>query len=121
MPSLSAITIAAFGTTALIAGVTTLLDPSHSLVILNLPDSARPAVLGNGLAAVGMGIYYILGAFQENKTFFAMTVPMRGLTALVFWAQGGPWRMPAVWEGGAAVVTGLALVWERVGVKEKSS
>lgn len=121
MPSLSAITIALFGITALLAGASTTLNPSLSLSTLNLPESARPAVLGNGLASFAMGLYYTLAAFQENKTFFVMTVPMRGLTALVFWGQGGPWKMPAVWEGGAAVVTGLALVWEGVQVKEKRS
>lgn len=112
MPSLSAITIALFGVTALFAGISTLLSPTLSLSTFNLPESARPAVLGNGLAAFAMGQYYILAAFQENKTFFMLTIPMRGLTALVFWGQGGPWKIPAIWEAVAAVVTAVALSWE---------
>jgi len=54
-----------------------------------------------------MGIYYTLAAYQENQTFFIATVPMRSLTALVFWRQA--WIAPAVWEGGGAVLTAVAL------------
>lgn len=57
-----------------------------------------------------MGIYYTLAAYQENRTFFFLTVPMRMLTATVFWSQGGAWKLAGMWEGGGAVVTGLALV-----------
>ncbi len=47
--------------------------------------------------------------YQDNQLFFAMTVPMRLLTATVFWSSGGPWRLPALWEGLGAVSTALAL------------
>lgn len=56
-----------------------------------------------------MGLYYTLAAYQNNTTFFKLTVPMRLLTTIVFWTQGGPWRMPAAWEGLGAISTGLAL------------
>jgi hypothetical protein len=56
-----------------------------------------------------MGIYYTLAAVQENRAFFKLTVPMRMLTASVFWAQDGGWRMAGLWEGVGAVATGAAL------------
>lgn len=57
-----------------------------------------------------MGLYYTLAAYQENTAFFCLTVPMRLLTTLVFWSQG--WTMPALWEGGGAILTGAALAWK---------
>ena len=57
-----------------------------------------------------MGIYYSLAAYQENRSFFKLTVPMRLLTATVFWGQGGTWKVAGLWEGAGAVLTGLALL-----------
>ncbi|KAL7793061.1 hypothetical protein V8C37DRAFT_379163 [Trichoderma ceciliae] len=74
---------------------------------LNLPPGAMPAVKGNALAAIGMGIYYTLAAYQNNTAFFAATVPMRLLTATVFWGQD--WKAASIWEGGGAVLTAAAL------------
>jgi hypothetical protein len=106
------ITIAAFGTTSLVAGIITLLRPATTLSTLQLPASAIGAVYGNGLAALAMGIYYNLMAYQNNRAFFIATVPMRMLTTMVFWSLGGPWRAPAAWEGLGAFATGLALILE---------
>jgi hypothetical protein len=57
-----------------------------------------------------MGIYYTLAAFQENRAFFFLTIPMRMLTSTVFWRQGGDWKIASIWEGGGAVLTGVALM-----------
>jgi hypothetical protein len=65
---------------------------------------------GNSLAAIAMGIYYSLAAYQENRSFFKLTVPMRLLTATVFWGQGGMWKGAGLWEGVGAGLTGLALL-----------
>jgi hypothetical protein len=65
---------------------------------------------GNSLAAIAMGIYYALAAYQENRAFFYLTVPMRSLTATVFWRQGGQWKIAGLWEGGGAVLTAVALM-----------
>jgi hypothetical protein len=67
-------------------------------------------MLGNSLAAIAMGIYYTLAAYQENRTFFYLTVPMRLLTSLVFWRQGGEWKIAGAWEGGGALITAGALM-----------
>ncbi|KAK0717806.1 hypothetical protein B0T26DRAFT_710896 [Lasiosphaeria miniovina] len=50
-----------------------------------------------------MGIYYTLGACQNNRAFFLATVPMRLLTTAVFWGQN--WRAAALWEGIGALLT----------------
>ncbi|CAJ2501521.1 Uu.00g043740.m01.CDS01 [Anthostomella pinea] len=117
MPSPAALTIYAFGLTALLAGIGSLLDPAGSLPQLGLPYACVAAARGNGLAAIAMGLYYSLAAYQENTAFFAVTVPMRSLTTAVFWAQG--WRLPAVWEGAGALATAFALLlWGRAAAGE---
>jgi hypothetical protein len=57
-----------------------------------------------------MGIYYTLAAAQENRTFFYLTIPMRLLTSMIFWIQGGEWKVASIWEGAGAFLTALALM-----------
>lgn len=113
MPSYTAYTILAFGATSLLSGAYSLLFPDALLSTFSLPASALPAARGNALAAIAMGIYYTLASVQENRAFFAATVPMRLLTATVFWMQGGGWRVPSLWEGIGAGLTGVTLLLER--------
>jgi hypothetical protein len=108
MPSIVGFTIYVFGVTALLAGISSLIDPSSTASQLNFPLACTPVARGNALAAIGMGLYYSLAAYQENTAFFAATVPMRLLSTTVFIAQG--WTVPAVWEGVGAVATGIALL-----------
>ncbi|KAM0421236.1 hypothetical protein ACHAPT_010958 [Fusarium lateritium] len=110
MPSPVQITITAFGVSAFVSGVSTLINPSYTLEFLNLPLAAVPSVRGNALAAIGMGIYYSLAAYQNNAAFFAASVPMRLLSASIFWFQG--WQAASVWEGAGSIATGLALLWQ---------
>lgn len=79
MPSFSALTIYLFGATAFGAGVHTLL--------FSCP--ATPEMKANSLAAIAMGIYYPLAAYQENRAFLVATVPMRTLSAMVAVGLGG--------------------------------
>ncbi|KAK2789419.1 hypothetical protein FQN51_002701 [Onygenales sp. PD_10] len=121
MPCLSSITIYTFGLSSLILGIHNLLHPATILASLHLPPTVLPSSNANSLAAIAMGLYYTLAAYQRNKSFYALTVPMRLLTTTVFWNQapvgveGDGWRAAALWEGGGAVVTGLALGWEVLG------
>lgn len=112
MPSYTSTTILAFGVTSFLTGGYTLVSPSSVQSTLELPPSSLPATRGNGLAAIAMGIYYTLAAVQENRAFFVATVPMRLLTATVFWGQGGGWRAASAWEGIGAVLTGVAMLVE---------
>ncbi|KAJ7046375.1 hypothetical protein C8F04DRAFT_1064105 [Mycena alexandri] len=103
MPSLAAFSIYGFGLTSFVAGVFALLDPASSAAQIGIPSISIPAARGNSLAAVGMGIYYTLAAYQEDGTFFMLRVPMCQLTTAVFWNQG--WKVPAIWEGSGALLT----------------
>lgn len=121
MPSPAAATIYAFGLTCLASGIYTLLDPTSAAAGLGFSLACIPVARGNSLAAIGMGIYYTLAAYQENRTFFILTVPMRLLTTAVFWNQG--WKLPSVWEGSGALLTlgALALGRRTVDGREKVS
>lgn len=123
MPSLAALTIHLFGFTCLVAGVHNLFRPGAALSSFHLPGAALPASNGNALAATAMGLYYHLAAFQENRAFFAATVPMRLLTAAVFVFFSGAeeeargiWRVAGLWEGAGSLLTAAALVWEAKGL-----
>lgn len=119
MPSLPATTISLFGLTSLLLGLTNTLHPTRSLATFALPTAALPALKASNCAAIAVGIYYLLAAWQENRAFFVLTVPMRLFTAGVFWGASkgnGAWRAASVWEGGGAVLTGCALgveMWQR--------
>jgi hypothetical protein len=114
MPTATAVTIYLFGFTALAAGIFNLISPQHALANLALPNmkEVQPASDAMALAAIAMGIYYSLAAWQENRRFFMLTVPMRLLTATVFWRHGGPWKTPAIWEGAGALLTAAVMVLE---------
>ncbi|RFU76542.1 hypothetical protein TARUN_5706 [Trichoderma arundinaceum] len=100
-------TILAFGATSFVSGIASLISPALMIDSLSLPSGAVPAVKGNALAAIAMGIYYTLAAYQNNTAFFAATVPMRLLTATVFWGQD--WKAASIWEGTGAVLTATTL------------
>ena len=114
MPSVAAITIYAFGASAFNHGVNNLISPRKALATKQLPDAALPALNGFSVAIIGIGIYYILAAYQENRVFFTMTLA-RFISARIFWAQGPAWRVIAAWEGVSALLTAVALVWDTWG------
>lgn len=103
----SRITILAFGITAFLSGVLTLLIPETATSQLQIPLDCVPPLRGNGLSAIAMGIYYTLAALQNNRAFFKLTIPMRLLTTFIFWRQG--WTLPSIWEGASAFLTALTL------------
>jgi hypothetical protein len=111
MPSsYTSYTMLAFGVTAFASGVHTLITPASFVSALALPVGSEGAVRGNALAAIAMGIYYTLSVVQENRSFYIASVLMRLVTTTVFGLQGGPWIVPAAWEGIGAVSTALALL-----------
>ncbi|CAH0057556.1 unnamed protein product [Clonostachys solani] len=114
MPSLAALTIYFFGLTALHHGVSNLVWPKQALAARKLPEAALPALNAFSITAIGIGIYYCLGAYQENRAFFALTLA-RFVSTAIFWAQGPAWQGIARFEGISAVVTGLALLYEGSG------
>ncbi|KAI6754576.1 hypothetical protein HG530_012328 [Fusarium avenaceum] len=111
MPSVTAITIFIFGLSAFNHGVSNLILPRKALAAKQLHESALPALNGFSVAIIGIGIYYMLAAYQENRAFFALTLA-RFISASIFWFQGPAWRVIATWEAMSAVMTAVALAGE---------
>ncbi|EYE90582.1 uncharacterized protein EURHEDRAFT_286571 [Aspergillus ruber CBS 135680] len=112
MPSRTAYTILAFGAVSLLTGIYILLSPESMLSMLSLPSASLPSIRANASAAIAMGIYYTLAFVQDDRTFFAATIPIRMLTAAVLGMQGGAWLYVALWEGIGASFTGVILALE---------
>ncbi|MEU4538842.1 hypothetical protein AB0G15_28730 [Streptosporangium sp. NPDC023825] len=125
--SLSGWTMAVFGLLAVALGVVGLVSPDTMLALLGfeVPQTRDPAdytkvyLAASSMAAVNMGVYYLLAAAADYRPFFLWTVPFRLLTFTVFTLLVVTGAAPArfigvgLWEGAGAVVTGAALWWER--------
>ncbi|KAG4293192.1 hypothetical protein FPRO06_12680 [Fusarium proliferatum] len=111
MPSITAVTIFIFGLSAFNHGVSNLISPRKALAAKQLQDSALPALNGFSVAIIGIGIYYMLAAYQENRGFFTLTLA-RFISARIFWLQGPAWRVIATWEAFSAALTAVALAYE---------
>ncbi|WDZ85744.1 hypothetical protein [Micromonospora cathayae] len=119
-------TVAAFGALALLMGVVGLLWPAGLLALLGLTvpavrapgDHTGTFLVASSMAAVNMGVYYLLAAVTEWRPFFRFTVVFRTLTVLVFGiavlAEIAPVRFlgVAAWEGLGALATALGLRWD---------
>ncbi|MGP4088478.1 hypothetical protein [Streptomyces sp. KR55] len=84
-------------------------EADHTLVFLT----------ASAMAALNMGVYYVLASLTDWKAFFRWTVPFRLLTCTVFTLAVISGRAPTaflgvgLWEGLGAVATGAALRYER--------
>ncbi|MER7171284.1 hypothetical protein [Streptomyces mesophilus] len=80
-------------------------DGDHTVVFLT----------ASSMAALNMGVYYVLAAAGDWTAFFRWTVPFRLLTCTVFTLAVLGDRAPAgfigvgLWEGLGAVATAIAL------------
>ncbi len=122
-------TMAVFGVLAAVLGVVGLIAPDALLALMGFapPAGSRRAegdhtvvfLTASSMAALNMGVYYVLAALADWKAFFRWTVPFRLLTCVVFTLAVAAGRAPAgflgvgLWEGAGAVVTGAALRYER--------
>jgi hypothetical protein len=125
--SLSGWTMAVFGLLAVALGVVGLVSPDTMLALLGFEvlqtrdpgDYTEVYLAASSMAAVNMGVYYLLAAAADYRPFFLWTVPFRLLTFTVFTLLVVTGAAPArfigvgIWEGVGAVVTGAALWWER--------
>ncbi|WP_405944875.1 hypothetical protein [Streptomyces sp. NBC_00932] len=122
-------TTAVFGVLAAVLGAVGLISPDALLKTMGFaaPAAGRPAsdytrtfITASSMAAVNMGVYYVLAAAADWKGFFRWTVPFRLLTFAVFTTAVVSGRAPSgflgvgLWEGTGAVVTGVALRYETV-------
>lgn len=126
--SLSGWTMAVFGLLASSMGVVGLVSPDTMLTAMGfepVPGDGRAEgdhtlvfLTASSMAALNMGVYYILAAFADWKAFFRWTVPFRLLTCAVFTLAVVSGRAPAgflgvgLWEGVGALATGAALRYE---------
>lgn len=126
--SLSGWTMAVFGLLAASMGVVGLVSPDTMLSAMGfepIADGGRAEgdhtlvfLTASSMAALNMGVYYILAAFADWKAFFRWTVPFRLLTCAVFTLAVVSGRAPGgflavgLWEGLGALATGAALRYE---------
>lgn len=122
-------TMAVFGVLAAGLGVVGLVAPDALLELMGftpVPDSRRAEgdhttvfLTASSMAALNMGVYYVLAALADWKAFFRWTVPFRLLTCAVFTLAVIGGRAPSgflgvgLWEGIGAIVTGAALRYEQ--------
>ncbi len=120
-------TMAVFGVLAAALGTVGLVSPGTQLSLLGLTapgergsgDHTSAFVTASSMAALNMGVYYVLAALADWRAFFRWTVPFRLLTCTVFTVAVVTGRAPeaflgvAAWEGLGAVATGVALRRER--------
>ncbi|WP_137994757.1 hypothetical protein [Streptomyces vilmorinianum] len=120
--------MAVFGLLAAALGVVGLVTPDAMLTVMGfdpIPDANRAQgdhtlvfLTASSMAALNMGVYYVLASLADWKPFFRWTVPFRLLTCAVFTLAVVTGRAPAgflgvgLWEGLGAVVTGAALRFE---------
>ncbi|MGW7413767.1 hypothetical protein [Streptomyces sp. NPDC054863] len=117
--------MAVFGLLAATLGVVGLVAPDAQLALMGF-DPVRSGARADGdhtlmfltassMAAVNMGVYYVLAALADWRAFFRWTVPFRVLTCTVFTLAVVTGRAPAgflgvgIWEGVGALATGIAL------------
>lgn len=121
-------TMAAFGFLAAAMGAVGLIAPDLLLTVMGftpVPGSRRAEgdhtlvfLTASSMAALNMGVYYVLASLSDWRAFFRWTVPFRLLTCTVFTTAVLAGRAPygflgvGLWEGLGAVVTGLALRYE---------
>ncbi|MEU6946863.1 hypothetical protein ABZ957_16785 [Streptomyces sp. NPDC046316] len=129
--------MAVFGLLAAALGVVGLVSPDALLTLMGfdpLPDGSRADgdhtlvfLTASSMAALNMGVYYILAALADWKPFFRWTVPFRLLTCAVFTLAVLTGRAPTgflgvgLWEGLGALTTWAALRHEDRARKEAAA
>ena len=99
-------TMAVFGALAAVMGVVGLLAPDVLLDVMGFTPVAEAGraegdhtlvfVTASSMAALNMGVYYVLAALADWRPFFRWTVPFRLLTCTVF----TPRRRKSAWSCG---------------------
>ena len=122
-------TIAVFGLLAIALGGVGLIRPEATLALVGFEvldpaarsagDHTRTFVVSSSMAAVNMGVYYLVAAASEWRIFYRFTVYFRILTFIIFTTlvingtAGGRFIGIALWELAGAVATAIALGYDR--------
>ncbi|MEU2433075.1 hypothetical protein ABZ611_26895 [Streptomyces sp. NPDC007861] len=120
--------MAVFGVLAAALGVVGLIAPDALIGLMGfepISGDGRAAgdytvvfITASSMAAVNMGVYYILASLSDWRAFFRWTVPFRLLTFTVFTVAVFAGRAPsgflgvALWEAAGAVATAAALRYD---------
>ncbi|MFD5571007.1 hypothetical protein [Streptomyces cadmiisoli] len=120
--------MAVFGVLAAVMGVVGLIAPDALLAVMGFTpvtgsrraegDHTPVFVTASSMAALNMGVYYVLASLSDWTAFFRWTVPFRLLTCTVFTLAVIGGRAPSgflgvgVWEGLGALATGAALRYD---------
>ncbi|NUP24626.1 MAG: hypothetical protein HOZ81_52955 [Streptomyces sp.] len=123
--SASGWTMAVFGVLAATTGTLGLIAPDTLLTALGFTragesgraegDHTLTFLTASSMAALNMGVYYVLAALSDWTAFFRWTVPFRLLTCTVFTLTVLGDRAPTgflgvgLWEGLGALTTAAAL------------
>ena len=111
MPSATAMTLYLFGASAAYQGAGIFISPRKALAAKQLPTSGLPSLKAFSVAITGIGLSYILAAYQENRAVFTFSI-LRLPAAEILWAQGPGWHPMAAWEAFSPLLTAVALVWD---------
>lgn len=122
-------TMVIFGVLAFILGLMSLINPNNTLNQLGfeIVDKSQRAshdytlvfITASSMASFNIGVYYILAALNNLKKFYLWTVPFRMVTFTVFTISvltglaPARFEIVAVWELTGAILTGLALWYEK--------
>ncbi|GAB4581512.1 MAG: hypothetical protein Fur0022_42590 [Anaerolineales bacterium] len=122
-------TIFIFGILAFILGLMSLINPNNTLMQLGFEvveraerashDYTLVFITASSMASFNIGVYYMLAALNNLKNFYGWTVPFRMVTFTVFTISVLTGLAPArfmtvaVWELTGAILTGLALWYEK--------
>ncbi|MFC5800640.1 hypothetical protein [Streptomyces formicae] len=120
--------MAVFGVLAAALGVVGLIAPDVLIGLMGFEpisgagraegDYTVVFITASSMAAVNMGVYYILASLADWRAFFRWTVPFRLLTFTVFTVAVIAGRAPsgflgvALWEAAGAVATAAALRYD---------
>jgi hypothetical protein len=124
--SASGWTVSVFGVLALIMGVLGLISPDIQFGMMGFeildkrpPGDYTPAVVATtSIAAVNMGVLYLLGVAKDWPGFIAFTVAARLFMCAGFIVLIVAGKAPdafigaALWEGLGAAATGAAMWWD---------
>jgi hypothetical protein len=124
--SASGWTVSVFGVLALLLGILGVVSPDiqfgmkgFEILEKRAPGDYTPAVVATtSIAAINMGILYVLGVAKEWPWFIPFTVGARLLMCVGFVLLIVAGRAPnafigaALWEGLGATITVIAMLWD---------
>jgi hypothetical protein len=117
---LARFSIAIFGALAFVTGTLCLISPQNGMDALSLTGGHGLRVMfgAASVAALNVGIYYMLAAYKDVRAFYGWTILPRLLTCALFgtWYSLGYYSSPlllsiGLTEAAGAILTALGVFW----------